>query len=120
MVTEPETIKREIIDISNDIRGGGGNVYGCPIPGPRREAARSVNEEIAGASSDNVDRILASGCAKTWEAKILKTRITKIKAGSLVLRRHKHKRKRKSTGKGTCEPGRCQHEAPSRSVLYAS
>ena len=61
MVTEPETIKREI-DISN-IREGGENVYGSPIPGPRREAARSVNEEIAGASSDNVDNcILASIC----------------------------------------------------------
>ena len=71
MVTEPETIKREIIDISNDIRGGEENVYGCPIPGPRREAARSVNEEIAGASSDNVDRILASGCAKTRKARLM-------------------------------------------------
>ena len=67
MVTEPETIKREI-DISNDIREGEENVTDLPVPGPRREAARSVNEEIAGASSD-VDRILASGCAKTWKAR---------------------------------------------------
>ena len=68
MATEPETIKGEI-DISN-IREGEENVYGSPIPGPRREAARSVNEEIAGSSSDNVDRILALGCAKTLKARM--------------------------------------------------
>ena len=55
------------------------------VPGPRREAA----------------------CQK---AEVLKTGITKIKAVSLVRRKHKHKRKRKSTGKGTCEPGRYQHK----------
>ena len=103
MVTEPESIKREI-DISNDIREGEENVYGSPIPGPQREASRSVNEEITGASSDNVNRILASGCAKTWKARMpesrnTKNQNTKIKAGSLLWR--KHKRKRKSTGKGT-------------------
>ena len=75
MVTEPETIKREI-DISN-IREGEENVYGSPIPGPRQEAARSVNEEIAGASSDNVDRILTSGCAKTRKARMPESRSTK-------------------------------------------
>ena len=73
MVTE--TIKREI-DISN-IREGEENVYGSPIPGPRREAARSVNKEIAGVSSDNVDRILTSGCAKIRKARMQESRNTK-------------------------------------------
>ena len=58
--------------------------------------------------------VLKSGKPECQKAEILKTRITKIKAGSLVRRKHKHKRK--STGKGTCEPGRCQHS----SVLFAS
>ena len=44
VVTESETIKREI-DISNDIREGEENAYGSPIPDPRREAARSDNED---------------------------------------------------------------------------
>ena len=44
VVTESETIEREI-DISNDIREGEENVYGSPIPDPRREAARSDNED---------------------------------------------------------------------------
>ena len=68
MVTEPETIKRDI-DISN-IRDGEENVYGSLIPGPWLEAAWSVNEEIAGASSDNVDCILTSGCAKIRKARM--------------------------------------------------
>ena len=72
MVTEPETIKRKI-DISN-IREGEENVYGSVIPGPRREAARSLNEEIAGASSDNVDHILTSGCAKIRKARLMPER----------------------------------------------
>ena len=78
------------------------------VPGPRQEAARSVNKElIAGASFDsNVDRIRTSRRAvlkprkpECQKAEIPKTRLTKIKASSLV--RRKHKRKRKSTGKGT-------------------
>ena len=76
VVTKSETIEREI-DISNDIREGEENVYGSPIPDPRREAARSDNEEIAGVSSDNVDRIFASGCAKTRKARMPESRNTK-------------------------------------------
>ena len=47
------------IYISNDIREGEENFYGCPIPGPRQEAARSVDEEITGASSDNEDLVVS-------------------------------------------------------------
>ena len=69
MFTEPETIKRKI-DISN-IGEGEENVYGSLIPDPRRAAARSLNEKIATASFDNVDRILTSGCAKIRKARLM-------------------------------------------------
>ena len=106
MVTEPESIKREI-DISNDIREVEENVYGSPFLALGKKLAWSVNEElIAGASSDNnVDRIRTSHRAvlklrkpECQKAEILKTRLTKIKAGSLVRRKHKRKRKHKGTG----------------------